>query len=452
MIAPRAILIWIAALLLIPAALISAGDESLTIVPLATAAFLLAAAIADAMSVGSRLNQIEIQAPAITRLSKNVEGKVTLTLLNKSDSAIHLAVAAPLDSGIGCDQCVQWIDIPAQTSRPVEFDCLPAVRGKYELPECCVATISPLGLWLRRITTACQAEIRVHPDLMSEQKRVSAIFLNRGGVGAHIQRQVGRGREFDNLREYVPGDGYDEIHWKATAKRARPITKVLRIERTQEVNVIIDSSRLSARTPDTPNRTAADLDNPAAATMLERFVTAAMILGMAADRQGDRFGVMSFSDRVDNFVRARTGRAHYRACRDALYALQPSMVSPDFSELLAFIRMRLRRRALLVFLTCLDDSIVAENFTRSLPLIARQHLVVINMIRPWGVGKLFTGPEPESVEDIYQNLGGHLRLGQIEELQKGLQHSGARFNLVDNENLCPRLVSQYINLKHRQLL
>ena len=186
--------------------------------------------------------------------------------------------------------------------------------------------------------------------------------------------------------------------------------------------------------------------------MLERFVTAAMILGMAANRQGDRFGVMSFSDRVDNFVRARTGRAHYRACRDALYALQPKMVSPDFSELLAFIRMRLRRRALLVFLTCLDDSIVAENFARALPLVSRQHLVVINMIRPWGVGKLFTGPEPESVEDIYQNLGGHLRLTQIEELQKGLQHSGARFNLVDNENLCPRLVSQYINLKHRQLL
>ena len=452
MIAPRAILIWIVGLVLIPAALVSASYPGLTIVPLAAAALLTAAAIADAMSVGNRLKSIEIQTPAITRLSKGVEGKVAITLLNQTDSAIRLAVAAPLGRGIGCDECVKWINVPAGGKIVAQFDCLPSVRGKYELTECCIATTSPMGLWLRRLTLEYDAEIRVHPDLMKEQKRVSAVFLNRGQAGAHIQRQVGRGREFDNLREYVPGDGYDEIHWKATAKRARPITKVLRIERTQEVNVIVDSSRLSARTPDQPNRTAADLENPAGATMLERFVTAAMILGITADRQGDRFGVMSFSDGVDNFVRARTGRAHYRACRDALYALQPKMVAPDFSELLAFIRLRMRRRALLVFLTCLDDSIVAENFTRALPLIARQHLVVVNMIRPWGVGKLFTGPEPQSIDDIYLNLGGHLRLQQLEGLQRDLQHSGARFNLVENENLCPRLVSQYINLKHRQLL
>jgi len=452
MIAPRSILIWIAGLVLVPAALVSAGDPSLTIVLIGAAAALAAAAFADAAAVGDRLKSIEIQAPAATRLSKGVEGCVTLQALNSTNRAIRLGVAIGLDRSLGCVECEKWIDLPAQTRVAVEFDCLPGIRGKYELKSCCVATTSPMGMWVRRITVDCPIEIRVHPDLASEQKRVSAIFLNRGGVGAHIQRQVGRGREFDNLREYVAGDGYDEIHWKATAKRARPITKVLRIERTQEVNVIIDASRLSARTPDTPNRTVADLQDPATTTMLERFVTAAMILGMAADKQGDRFGVMTFSDRVDNFVRARTGRGHYRTCRDALYALQPKPVAPDFSELLAFIRMRLRRRALLVFLTSLDDSIVAENFTRSLPLIARQHLVVVNMIRPWGVGKIFSGPAPESMDDIYMNLGGHLRLQQLEELQKSLQHTGARFNLVDNENLCPRLVSQYINLKHRQLL
>ena len=452
MIAPRSILIWITGLVLIPAALISASDPSLVIVLLAAATLIATVAVGDAVAVGDRIKGVEIQVPAITRLSKGVKGKFTLQAFNRTNRDIHLGVAIPMDRGVGCAECEKWVDLPAQTRIDVEFDCMPAVRGKYDLQGCCIATTSPLRLWARRITLECQAEIRVHPDLMSEQKMVSAVFLNRGWIGAHIHRQVGRGREFDNLREYVPGDGYDEIHWKATAKRARPITKVLRIERTQEVNVIIDTSRLSARTPDAPNRTAADLDDPSATTMLERFVTAAMILGMAADRQGDRFGVMTFSDRVDNFVRARTGRAHYRACRDALYALQPKMVAPDFSELLAFIRMRLRRRSLLVFLTSLDDSIVAENFAHTLPLIARQHLVVINMIRPWGVEKLFTGPEPNSVNDIYQKLGGHMRMLQLEELQKELQHTGARFNLVDNENLCPMLVSQYINLKHRQLL
>ena len=60
--------------------------------------------------------------------------------------------------------------------------------------------------------------------------------------------QVGRGREFEKLREYIPGDSFDEIHWKATARRARPITKVFQVERTREVYVAVDLSRLSART------------------------------------------------------------------------------------------------------------------------------------------------------------------------------------------------------------
>ncbi len=79
------------------------------------------------------------------------------------------------------------------------------------------------------------------------------------------------------------------------------------------------------------------------------------MLGLAAERQGDLFGLLTFTDKVEKFVRAKNGKAHYNACRDALYTLEPKIVTPDFDELCAFIRLRLRRRALLVFLTALDD-------------------------------------------------------------------------------------------------
>jgi uncharacterized protein (DUF58 family) len=64
----------------------------------------------------------------------------------------------------------------------------------------------------------------------------------------HTQRQVGKGRDFEQLREYLPGDGYEDIHWKATAKYGHPVTKVFQIERTQELYVVLDASRLSGRT------------------------------------------------------------------------------------------------------------------------------------------------------------------------------------------------------------
>src|SRR5207247_10489432 len=86
-----------------------------------------------------------------------------------------------------------------------------------------------------------------YPNLFTERKSLAALFLHRGSFGLHAQRQVGKGREFEQLREYIPGDGFDEVHWKATAKRGRPITKIFQVERTQEVYVVIDASRLSAR-------------------------------------------------------------------------------------------------------------------------------------------------------------------------------------------------------------
>ncbi len=185
---------------------------------------------------------------------------------------------------------------------------------------------------------------------------------------------------------------------------------------------------------------------------LERFVTAALVLGLAAEQQGDLFGLLTFADKVEKFVRAKNGQAHYNACRDALYTLQPKIVTPDFDELSTFIRLRLRRRALLIFLTALDDPAVAESFVRSIGLIRRQHLILVNMLQPPGVKPLFSNPAVEDLDDVYEELGGHLRWQKLRELQKILQRLGVQFSLLKNERLSAELVSQYLSVKQRQLL
>jgi uncharacterized protein (DUF58 family) len=282
--------------------------------------------------------------------------------------------------------------------------------------------------------------------------------------GLHAQRQVGKGRDFEKLREYVAGDSFDEIHWKATARRGKPITKVFQIEKTQEVYVIVDASRLSARPapgsqpkaqiPALPNGNlqSKNLNIESQNSILERFVTAALVLGLAAEQQGDLFGLLTFSDKVEKFVRAKNGQAHYSACRDALYTLQPKIVTPDFDELCTFIRLRLRRRALLLFLTSLDDPAHAESFVRNIELIRRQHVVLVNMLQPPGASSLFTNPNLGSMDELYQHLGGHLLWQKLRELGKVLQRRGVQFSLLQNERLSAELVSQYLSIKQRQLL
>ena len=188
------------------------------------------------------------------------------------------------------------------------------------------------------------------------------------------------------------------------------------------------------------------------ATVLDRFITAALLLGQAAEQQGDLFGLLTFSDRVETFLRAKNGKTHYAACRDAIYTLEPRPITPDFDEISAFLRTRLRRRALLVFLTSLDDPVLAESFTRNMALLSGQHLVLVNMIKPPDADPLFSRPDVNELDDIYRHLGGHLQWHRLRELEKVLQRRGVRFSLLANEQLASDLVSQYIGVKQRQLL
>ncbi len=452
MIVPRSrLLFWVAAIIL-PFALIAAVAPATLAVSLLFIGGLFLVAIVDAFGVQKNLTGISVELPPVVRLSKDRETKLELRIRNQRQQKklLRLGIALPREIKTENEEMDTILPAQSEWSR-LTWPCTPIKRGNFRLSSVFIETSSPLGFWSARKKISVNSELRVYPNLLGERKNLAALFLNRGAFGLHSQRQVGKGRDFEKLREYVPGDGYDEIHWKATARRGKPITKVFQIERTQEVYVIVDASRLSARAPEQKNqsRTA---DIKPATSVLERFVTAALVLGLAAEQQGDFFGLVTFTNKVEKFVRAKNGQAHYNACRDALYTLEPKIVTPDFDELATFLRLRLRRRSLLVFLTALDDPALAENFVRNIELLRRQHLVLVNMIQPPGVKPIFTDPAVNSVDDLYQQLGGHLQWQNLRELQKVLQRLGVQFSLLGNERLSAELVSQYLNVKQRQIL
>lgn len=445
MIVPRFRLLYWVAVVVLPFALIGAMWPPAAGVSLLCIGGLLAVVLADAAGAGKSLAGIGVELPPVARLSKDREAKLELRIRNERQRqrTLRVALAWPREIQTASESMDALLPAQSEWSR-LAWPCTPLKRGNYRFDAVYVEGSSPFGFWGVRKTLPVQSEIRVYPNLLNERKSIAALFLNRGAFGVHAQRQVGKGRDFEKLREYVPGDDYTEIHWKATARRGKPITKVFQIERTQEVYVVVDASRLSAR--------AANQNAETGTSTLERFVTAALVLGLAAERQGDLFGLLTFTDKVEKFVRAKNGKAHYSTCRDALYTLEPKIATPDFDELCTFIRLRLRRRALLVFLTALDDPALAESFVRNMDLIRRQHLVLVNMLEMPGVKPLFTDPGVAGLDELYGRLGGHLQWQKLHELQKILQRRGVQFSLLDNERLSAELVSQYLNVKQRQLL
>ncbi len=446
MIVPRPRLLCWFAIVVLPFALVAAVEPAAAAT--AAAAILVFAALAaiDAILARGSIEGLQAELPDVVRLSRERDETIDLRIVNPGETQRRLRVGLPFPHEVAAVE-EQTVLLPASVPHSsLPWRCRASRRGRFRLERVCWEGSSPLGFWSARSSTPVQCELRVYPNLLTERKATPALFLHRGAFGMHARRQAGKGREFEKLREYIPGDDYNEIHWKATAKRGRPVTKVFQIEKTQEVYVVIDASRLTARVE------AAPIGRGEGTTTLERFVTAALVLALAAERQGDHYGLLTFTDKVETFLRARNGRAHYGACRDALYTLQPRMVSPDFDDAASFIRVRLRKRALIVYLTALDDPVIAEGFVRSMDLLRRQHLILVNMLTPPTVAPLFGGPGVESMDDLYERLGGHVRWHALRELERVLRRSGVRLVLLDSELLSAQLVSEYAGIRQRQLL
>jgi uncharacterized protein (DUF58 family) len=399
--------------------------------------------VLDAVLAGVRRRGLGGDFPERVKLNRNREGAVEFTLRHGGGTGCRLLLGLELPAGIDSplDSCP--VVLPAGGERVrLDWPLTGRVRGRFLLGRCHFRVVSPLGLWSGQGSFPAGTELSVYPDLAAERKKLAALFLNRDATPLHPRRQVGQGKEFEKLRAYLPGDSLGDIHWKATAKRGHPVTKEHRIERTQEVYVAIDASRLSAR----------GFGEDGAEAVLEQYITAALTLGMIAQHQGDLFGLVTFSDQVLNFVRAGTGRGHFGVCRDALYRLHPQPVTPDFGELAASLTLRLRRRALVIVLTALDEPTVAEQFSRTIGVVSRRHLVLVTMIRPDGARPAFAGEAPAGVNDLYRCLGGHLLWHALAEQKKSLRQRGVDFSLLDQGRLAADLISRYIDVKRRQIL
>jgi uncharacterized protein (DUF58 family) len=445
MIVPRPALILLTLVTFVPFLGLAVSSGAFILPASAILTLVIMVAGMDAYVGRRRLSAIKVRLPEKLRWVQKRASLLELSFATAKSLPLHLRVGLGLPPEFNPKHEELRFQLPGQAGNHlVSYECVPTQRGLFNIDGCYFEAKSPLRLWDVRGSDPRPVEVRVYPNMEAERKQSASLFLRTRHSGAQAIRQVGQGRDFEKLREYVPGDGFDTIHWKATARRGHPITKVFQLEKTQEIYVIVDSSRLSGRLQVS--------GDPSQGTHLDRYITAALILGLAAEKQGDLFGLVTFGDRVGNFVRARNGKEHYGACREALYRLEAQPVSPDYDDVASFIRTRLRRRALLVFMTDLDDPILMESFQRAADVMSEKHLVIVQMLQPDHIQQAFTNPKVASVDDVYKDLGYHMAWHNLRQLTLSLKQHGVTLSVYSKEAFSAETTSNYIRVKQRQLI
>ncbi|WFB36766.1 DUF58 domain-containing protein [Kiritimatiellota bacterium B12222] len=402
------------------------------------------AALDFALSLNLPLN-LKIKAPADVRQSKHQTGRFHLdAYLVDETKPLHLILGIALPAPLCQQETEQSLHLSSnQPQLRTTWTFTPIKRGAYPVADIWVKCFSPLGLWTRRSKLDNSILFKIYPDLRRDRSTLASLFSRRGQIGNHLQKQTGQGREYDQIREYMPGDSPLDIHWKATAKRNALVTRTYQIERTQEVYLAIDHSRLSCRLhptgPDTPPE-----------PILERYVNTANLLALAAMQSGDLFGVMTFSDRVNHFIRAGNSPGHLNTVQTSLFALEPQNVYPDYDEWTRQLRMHVRRRSMVILLTDLSDTTAFESLEPRIRTLARSHLVVLAMIPLPGVEPLFHGPHEN--QDPYRRLAGHLMWRDLQDFRQRLAAIHVPLLLSSSEHLALDVINQYLSVKKSQRL
>src|ERR1700730_12024220 len=236
---------------------------------------------------------------------------VQLLVAHANAAGLPAEVADHVPADLRPDQRVLAGRFDREGLLTVEYTVQPPHRGAYRFGPVDLRCWRPGGWLVRQVRIKADEAAAVYPDVLAIKRY--ELMLRRGMrimAGLRRSRPPGATTAFAGLRDYLAGDEVRRISWKATARRDSPMVMEVEAERGQQAIIALDCGRL--------------MTAPAGLlTKLDHAVNAALLLAWVAQSQGDKVGMLTFSDGVRRFVAPQRGPAQVTQLNKVLYDVKP---------------------------------------------------------------------------------------------------------------------------------
>lgn len=402
---------------------------------LAGNALLVILVIVDAaLAVPARSLAVQREAAATFTVGRDTE--IAYHWRNALPRAARLMVREVRPDLLGGAQPARALAVPGGRDLRERVVVRAARRGREEAGWFAVRSVGPLGLGVRQGRIALPWGVRVYPNLPASRLKASiAEAARHRETGLRALRHPGEGRQFESLREWVPGDDTRRIDWKATARRRKLITRQYEEERRQQVLIVLDAGRVLAEEIDGESR-------------FEHAVRAAVMLALAAVYHDDNVGVMVFSDRVTHYAPPQRGRRGLRRVLDALAEAEPVMVEPDYPGAFRHLAVRNRKRALTVVFTDAIDRLASEALVSHVGSLKLRHLPLVVTLRNPALDAV-AAARPAVAADAYRKSAAEELLHARDDALARMRQVGAMVLDVEPKRASAAVVERYLELKRR---
>ena len=307
----------------------------------------------------------------------------------------------------------------------------PTRRGEYGFGFIRVFTTTRIGLISRRATCGRPETVKVYPSyLMLHRYELLAMSDNLTELGIKRIRRAGHQTEFEQIKEYVKGDDYRTINWKASARRHQLMVNVYQDERSQQIYSVIDKGRVMQQAF-------------RGMTLLDYAINASLVLSYVAMRKDDKAGLVTFNEYFDTFVPASKQVGQMQTLLENLYKQETTFGETDFSALCGHLGKHVNTN--FSNMTSLNRQLVY------LQQLARQHRVLVVFFEDADLKEYIAG-KSVTTEDYYRHVIAEKFAFEKRLIVSTLKQHGIYSLLTTPDKLSIDVINKYLEMKSRQLL
>ncbi len=329
--------------------------------------------------------------------------------------------------------------LKSKEEKNIEYSLRPTERGEYKFGFIYVYASSIIGFFAKRYYFQNEKAVACYPSFLQMRKyELIAIHDKNSEFGIKKMRRLGYSKEFEQIKQYVTGDDYRNVNWKASARRNSLMVNQFQDEKSQNVYSVIDKGRVMKMPFN-------------GLTLLDYAINTSLAISNIALKKDDKVGLLTFSKKIDYVLKAGKSGSQLRRIQEALYNQKTDFKETDFQKLYSIFKTRLSQRSLILLYTNFET---ISGLKRQLPYlrrIARHHVIVVVFFKNTELDK-FSVAKAKTTDQVYDKVIAEKLIYEKKMIVKEMKKYGIQSILTEPENLTIDTINKYLELKARGVI
>lgn len=408
-------------------------------VALASIVLFLLVVLGDIFTVYGRSVSLQASRTSAKILSLGDNNPIELSLQNNSSIFLNVTLLDELPEQFQVRDFKRVLRLAPRQSDTYIYPLKPLTRGEYFFGDLHCFVHSRLGLINRRITFTATEMIPVFPSIIQMKRFELKSFIRTSEeYGVKRMQRIGHSYEFEHIKQYVAGDDYRSINWKATGRRAQLMVNQYEDEKSQQVYCLLDKSRVMHMPFE-------------GLSLLDYAVNASLVISNIVLQKQDKAGLITFSNKVGTALKAERSKQQLKHILETLYNEEEQPAEANYELMYTASRRFIKGRSLIFLFTNFESEYALQRVIPQLRKINRQHLLVVVFFENTEITN-FSKQPASTLEDVYAQVTAEEYGYNKMQLAQQLKQLGIMSILTKPENLTVATINKYLELKSRGLI